>query len=121
MSGKLVNEFYAFLKDREFEDLSDIFEENASVFFPGVSNSSGIYMGRDKIKRFFKKLISLVPDLHFETVRIIASASFACVEWSASGNTRRGGLVLKTGVSVFEFGSEGIISMNNYISSGKLM
>ena len=117
-SEKFIENFYGFLKDGDIEALAKLFEDSASMSFPGVSNPSGTYLGRDKIKKFFKKILSFVPDLNFEVLRAICAGNIVCVEWSFSGNTRRGKLLLKNGVSVFELSDSYISSMNNYVASG---
>lgn len=117
-SEKFVENFYGFLKDGDIEELANLFEDSASMSFPGVSNPSGIYLGSSKIKKFFKKILSFVPDLNFEVVRVICGGNTICVEWSFSGNTRRGKLLIKNGVSVFELSGSYISSMNNYVASG---
>ncbi len=115
---KVVEDFYKLLRDRDSDAFIELFAENASVFFPGVSQPSGTYLGRDKIKRFFRKMFTFVPDMSFEMTRVIHCEKTVCVEWSLSGNTRKGGLVLKNGVSIFEVDGYSIVSMNSYIASG---
>lgn len=117
-SEKTVHNFYNSLKNLDLDMMMKCFSENAVVNFPGTNQSLGFYLGRTKIYRFFKRMISLVPDLRFEIVRMFACENLVCVEWGLSGNTRKGGLLIRSGVSVFEMEKDFIIAMNNYIASG---
>lgn len=110
--------FCQFLADGNLKKLSECFAPNAVLKFPGTASGSEFYLGRDKIMRIFKKLFYFIPDLHFEIVRYLCKENEICVEWSFSGNTRKGRLILRNGVSIVDLKDEHIAVMTNYIASG---
>ncbi|MDQ7825497.1 MAG: nuclear transport factor 2 family protein [Candidatus Eremiobacteraeota bacterium] len=118
--AKTAEEVFSSLNAKDIEDIVSLFSEEASLDFPGSNVLGGFYLGRKKIKRFFQRFFTLVPDIKFKILTTITSGSTVVVEWVSSGITKKGLPYDNKGVSFFELQNGSIKEMRNYFDTEKL-
>lgn len=120
MMKELPAIIFSLINERKWEELLGYFSENAVFVFPGTSSLSSVYEGKDQLKRFFRKMVIVVPDLTFHVENIIASGEFAAVVWQSYGRTRKGLSYNNQGVTIIMTDQGKIIYMRDYLDTEKL-
>lgn len=116
ISHKLFSE----INQHNWEEVISLFDDEGSLVFPGTSPLSGSHLGKDAIRRYFRRMHLAVPDLQFQILNVAESEKIVVLEWRNRGETRKGVPYENKGVTVLEFKGEKILQLRDYLDTERL-
>jgi hypothetical protein len=84
--------------DRVLSHYADDFEMSSPIIIQMVGEASGTLKGKAAVGAYWKKALTMIPDLHFELVNVLAGANSITLYYKGAG----GRLVAE----VFHFGAD---------------
>jgi uncharacterized protein len=104
----------------DWDYVIDRFAEEGSLFFPGSSPLSGLHEGKEKVRKYFRRMHIAVPDLTFRVSHMAETEDLIFIEWKNCGKTRKGVPYENCGVTVLEFTGDKIRQLRDYLDTEKL-
>jgi ketosteroid isomerase-like protein len=104
-------------EDGDVGPIAALFAPDADVENPLVEHKSE---GPDGAREFWTSYRSAFETIASEFRQVIESDDVAALEWISTGALKAGGDFRYGGVSVLEFGEDGITAFRSYFDPGKL-
>lgn len=108
------------INKQQWDSLLAFFHDDAGLIFPGTSPLSGEHLGRESIKKYFRRMHIAVPDLTFEIRSMAESSDVVMIEWINRGRTRRGDVYQNYGVTVLQFREGMVFELRDYLDTERL-
>ena len=117
---ELAEKLFAAINAGSWEEVIDSFDDEGALIFPGSSPLSGNHQGRERIKKYFRRMNIAVPDLHFQILEFAESEKLIVLEWKNGGKTRNGLPYENKGVTILEFKGDKVLQLRDYLDTEKL-
>ncbi|MBI2251394.1 MAG: NAD(P)H-dependent oxidoreductase [Armatimonadetes bacterium] len=112
--------FFEAVNEKNWDKLLDGFSQEACLIFPGSAPLSGIYRGKEEIKRYFRRMNIAVPNLKFIIKEVFNHSHSIIIEWENHGLTRKRKNYNNQGITILKLKAGKIIYLRDYLDTEQL-